>query len=87
LQHELKEKADEFYTVSSMPGKMFHGCVGAIDGWLTTINKPNVDNGDEIIYNRTIIDDDDGEDQPLPTTHLRDTILAQVIAMDLRRPD
>jgi hypothetical protein len=42
LQHELKEKADEFYTVSSMPGKMFHGCVGAIDGWLTIINKPNV---------------------------------------------
>jgi hypothetical protein len=245
MQHELKEKADEFYTVSSMPGKMFHGCVGAIDGWLPTINKPNVNNdadyrsghyncfglnvqalcdaslkfifievaapgrtndirayrrcrpmkdwidqlpdgyfvvgdsayplsnhllipfsgtgrydqhksaynyylsqlrtriemafgrmtsrwrvfhrnldctlpvcskiilaaarlhnyiidndgqnvivdpkignGDEIIYNRTINDDDDddGDGQPLPTTHLRDTILAQVIAMDLRRP-
>jgi hypothetical protein len=41
----------------------------------------------EIIYNRTTNDDNDGEDHPLPTTHLRDTILAQVIAMDLRRPD
>jgi hypothetical protein len=62
-----------------------------IDGQNVIVD-PKIGNGDEIIYNRTItIDDDDGddgEDQPLPTTHLRDTILAQAIAMDLlRRPD
>jgi hypothetical protein len=84
-----------------MPGKMFHGCVGAIDGWLTIINKPNVNNdadyrsghyncfgpkiedGEEINYRRTTTINEDDGDHPLPTTHLRDTILAQVIAMDL----
>jgi hypothetical protein len=64
-----------------------HNYIIDIDGQNVVVD-PKIGNGDEIIYNRTTtIDDDDGDDQPLPTTHLRDTILAQVIAMDLRRPD
>ena len=41
LRHELKQKADQFNDISHMPGKMLYGCVGAIDGWLTQINKPS----------------------------------------------
>jgi hypothetical protein len=41
VQHELKQKADQFNGLSHMPGKILCGCVGAIDGWLTQINKPS----------------------------------------------
>jgi hypothetical protein len=40
LQHELKQKADQFNNnISHMAGKMLYGCVGAINGSLFQINK------------------------------------------------
>jgi hypothetical protein len=37
----VKQKADQYNDISCMTGKMLYGCVRAIDGGLTQINKPS----------------------------------------------
>jgi DDE superfamily endonuclease len=41
---ELRQIANGFSSVSSAGSKIFDGCVGAIDGWLVEITKPQVPN-------------------------------------------